>query len=455
VDEIDEIEKALNLVVEKLSDENYEQSLAFCRYWFGIGQMYRRISPDQIFDITWKNRRMGSMKLDLSSGKLIHPTVRLIIRFASDAESDHRLASYCAGLRSRLCARSLQEFFSNNLRIAGGDATNSLCVDFCTDVNLIAYWANPGCLEEVAIHNHILQSLISHPTLHDHQAYALTILFKLAGATFEAYVDPSVVDRCLEHLKAHSAAHPRGLARRSEVYMERVRAIQVCALCIEGGSSDQGKFQGSIQEVIALRERGWEGLPPPPVFTTGNHKSTSANQNDPTATPVVTSLGLPNRSLEPQIPQSPPLESVATSETDTVPASAISPAIQSPSVSIATFSDFTIADASDDGSPIRTLADTADDELLVDPMAMVPHETFYLEDGNVEVLCGNTLSRVTVSTLSFYSPALRQMFAQTNLATAESPNGCRRILSSDTAKDFTTLLKVVYLPEFVALLARC
>ena len=182
--------------------------------------------------------------------------------------------------------------------------------------------------------------------------------------------------------------------------------------------------------MIGLRERNWEGFPPPPVFTTGELGPAHTNEGDPTATPIPTSLGLPNRDLGLQIPQSPPLESV-TSETDTVPAS---PTTHSPSISIATLSDFTIADASDDEAPI-------------DPTAVVPDETFYLEDGNVEVLCGNTLFRVHTSVISFHSPTFRQMFAQANLATADSPNDCPRIISTDTATDFATLLKVVYLPE--------
>jgi hypothetical protein len=197
-----------------------------------------------------------------------------------------------------------------------------------------------------------------------------------------------------------------------------------------------------------LRERGWEGLPPPPVFTTGKPKSTGANQKDPAATPIVTSLGLPNRDLEPhgQIPQPPPLEPVSTPEPDVVvPAS---PVTQSPSISIATLSDFTIADTFDDEPPTDTaIADASDNEPPTDdPTVIVQHETFYLQDGNVEVLCGNTLFRVHTSILSFHSPALRRMFAQTSLDTAESPNGCPRILSSDTATDFTTLLKMIYLP---------
>ena len=71
------------------------------------------------------------------------------------------------------------------------------------DVNLIAHCANLGYIEEHAIRNHILQSLISHAKVYDHQVIALAILFRIAGATFGAYVDPAVVDRCFELLKNH------------------------------------------------------------------------------------------------------------------------------------------------------------------------------------------------------------------------------------------------------------
>ena len=207
-----------------------------------------------------------------------------------------------------------------------------------------------------------------------------------------------------------------------------------------------------FQELVALRERGWEGLPPPPVFTIGKSKSTGANQKDSAVTPLATSLGLPSGDPEPRIPRLLPSEPVAIPETDTIPASLLAPVNQSPSTSVSTLSDLTIADTSDDESHTGpTFADTSDDEAFVDPTAVVPHDTFYLEDGNVEVLCGNTLFRVTVSTLSFHSPALRRMLAQTNLASAESPNGCPRVPSSDSAKDFTTLLKMIYLPGFVVL----
>ena len=69
--------------------------------------------------------------------------------------------------------------------------------------NLIASWANLGYVEESAIHDHILRSPTSFPKLCDHQASAIIVLFKIAGATFEAYADPSVVDRCFQLLKNH------------------------------------------------------------------------------------------------------------------------------------------------------------------------------------------------------------------------------------------------------------
>jgi len=196
--------EALGFVVGELSDQNYSQSLEFYRFWLGTGQTHIQIPSDQLFDAIWKNR-VGELTSP-GYGQLIHSTAHLISRFASDAESDYILAPYNSELQSRLSKRTLQEFSTNNLMVAryGRDTM----AEFYADANLIAHWANLGFVEEAAIRNHILQSLISHPRLYDHQADALIILFKIAGATFEAYADPSVVDRCFELLKGHSYNAP-------------------------------------------------------------------------------------------------------------------------------------------------------------------------------------------------------------------------------------------------------
>jgi len=93
------------------------------------------------------------------------------------------------------------------------------------------------------------------------------------------------------------------------------------------------------------------------------------------------------------------------------------------------------------------MADSLDDESALESENITPHDMFHLDDGSVEVLCGKTLFRVHAGALSFHSPVLRQIFSSSSLTAAESPNGCPRIVSSDTSTDFATLLKVVYLPE--------
>ena len=434
------IAKGLGSLVGKLSDDNYVQSLALYRLWSDIVQTHHQIPSDKILDMIWDNR--GTTSIDPTRGKLTYPTAYLIVRFMSDAESDHILYPRTSGLQNRLYTRSLQDFFNSNMEaVCDNESRHSGTASrLYTSANFIAHWVNLGYVDEAVICNHILQSLSSHPKLYDHQADALIILLKLAGATFEAYTDPSVVHRCFELLEGH---YSRGSVEWGLVQVRAVRAVK-------GSNMAKPNFK----EIVALRERGWEGLPPPPVFMTGKSRSTGASQKDPAATPVVASLGLPNKDLEHQIPQPPPLESVIAPESEATPTSPVTPVIQSPSVSIATLSDFTIADTSDDESPIDpAITDTSDDEPSpVDPTVITPHATFYLEDGNVEVLCGNTLFRVHTSVLSFHSPVLGRMFAKSNLATAESPNGCPRISSSDAAADFITLLKIVYLPAYVTLL---
>ena len=74
---------------------------------------------------------------------------------------------------------------------------------FYTYANFVAHLVNLGHVEEPVVRGHILQSLTSHRKLYTHQADGLIILFKLAGATFQKYADPSVVDRCFEFLEGH------------------------------------------------------------------------------------------------------------------------------------------------------------------------------------------------------------------------------------------------------------
>ena len=164
-----DVEKALGFVVRDLSDRNSAQSLAFCRLWLDIGQTYRQTPPDQILDAIWDNR-VGS-SFSPSETRLIHPVARFVVRLAGDVGSDHITTPQTPGLQSRLCKRSLRQIFADNLEAVLyriNRSENDAADGFYADVNLIARWANLGYVEQAAIRDHILQSLISHPKLYDH-----------------------------------------------------------------------------------------------------------------------------------------------------------------------------------------------------------------------------------------------------------------------------------------------
>jgi len=128
---MEEIDKALGSAVGGLSDQNYLQSLNFYRIWFEIGQTYYQLPSDQVFNIAiWNNRVTGSMMNFSSSGNLIHSTAHLILRFASDAESDHLLTT--------LDCKGASVFFIDNLGGTRGWNSESF-YDFCTDANPIAH----------------------------------------------------------------------------------------------------------------------------------------------------------------------------------------------------------------------------------------------------------------------------------------------------------------------------
>jgi hypothetical protein len=110
--------------------------------------------------------------------------------------------------------------------------------------------------------------------------------------------------------------------------------------------------------------------------------------------------------------------------------------VSSPTLSISTVSDLTPTELGeieeDDGKHVSIF-----------------HETFYLEDGNVEIVCGQTIFRVHSSIVSFSSPNLRDMLSSSTLLNAPTPEGCPRVVFKDSAEDFAVLLKMIYTPGYV------
>jgi hypothetical protein len=188
------IQRGLGSTVANLSDQNYQKSLAYFRFWSEVGQTHSQLTTDTIFDLIYACRASGSLY-----NTTIYPKAGLTLRLIDDVESDPTFSPQCAGFRSRFCAKILEGFFDGDMGVVYPTSMYpSAPESYFVDVNYIAHCANLGYIEENTVRNHILQSLISHAKMYEHQVTALAILFKLAGATFGAYADPAVIDRCFE-----------------------------------------------------------------------------------------------------------------------------------------------------------------------------------------------------------------------------------------------------------------
>jgi len=140
--------------------------------------------------------------------------------------------------------------------------------------------------------------------------------------------------------------------------------------------------------------------------------------------------GIPTAETDTDIPsptphyaQSPPWVFVNTSAT----------AVLSPTLSISTVSDMTPTEL---GEGVKR----------GEEQTITRHDTFYFEDGNVEVVCGETVFRVHTTIISFSSPKLRDMLSP---ATPLNAGGCPRFVFTDFPEDFAVLLKMIYTPGCV------
>ena len=113
--------------------------------------------------------------------------------------------------------------------------------------------------------------------------------------------------------------------------------------------------------------------------------------------------------------------------------------ISSPTLSISTISDLTPTEL---GEEIEHRGEEEDPE----GQTSTRHDTFYFEDGNVEIVCGHTLFRVHSTVISFSSSKLRDILSPPALLHAPTPEGRPRIIISESVKDFGILLKMIYTP---------
>ena len=115
-------------------------------------------------------------------------------------------------------------------------------------------------------------------------------------------------------------------------------------------------------------------------------------------------------------------------------------ASSSPTLTVSTISDLAPTELGDDIEEDR-------DEHIYNR-----HDTFYLEDGNVEILCGHITFRIHSPVVAFSSPTLRDMLSPSVILNAPMPRGCPRVVFKDEANDFAVLLKMIYTPGYVPII---
>ena len=196
------ISEFLSKLVSRLSEENYEQTLSDYRFWMKIGITHGSIPDNQLHKVIWENTKPELVYP--SSSQLIHPTTHRLLQFITDVEFNPASPTHV-----QLCNSSLNGFFADNtdfyFRTYFQDYEWSR---FYANVNFLAHWVNVGCLNVEDVRDHILQSLTFRPVPSFYQLCSLLILLKIAGATFAAYMDPSVMGRCLHVLKSSDFQHP-------------------------------------------------------------------------------------------------------------------------------------------------------------------------------------------------------------------------------------------------------
>ena len=217
------ISEFLGGLVSRISEENYEKTLSDYRLWLKIGAARGWIPDDQL-----QNAILENMRPELvypSSSQLIHPTTHLLVQLITDTEPNPVSPTHV-----QLCQSSLKDFFADNSAFYFRTSVHSSdWRKFYTNVNFLAHWVNVGCLNVEDVRDHILQSLTCRPVPGFYQLCSLLILLKIAGATFAAYVDPSVMDHCLRVLKSSGFSLPVfiALAKVRAFYLD-VETSNIC-----------------------------------------------------------------------------------------------------------------------------------------------------------------------------------------------------------------------------------
>jgi hypothetical protein len=305
-------------------------------------------------------------------------------------------------------------------------------IGFPRAASFVGHLIECGLLGHDLVRRHLIKPLIAHHGYDNSRATAIYHLFVVAGNTLlQGLLEPGDVQVCFETLEACRGGIGGFNAAKLNVRCDSRPNTPHCDLTCNQ----------ELREIHAAWLQRKEEEERRDVAETGEEGEAVAEIPAEVDTPVAF------------VPQDLP---VAATDVD-IPSSILQ-AIESPSIlhDVEPFPDtFAKVPTGTPSSPtftISTVSDLTPTELDEDigegsgERSFDRHETFYLEDGNVEIVCGHVLFRVHSPTISFSSPKLRDILSRSALLHAPMPEGCPRITVTDSAEDFAVLLKMIYTP---------
>jgi hypothetical protein len=339
---------------------------------------------------------------------------------------------------TRMCTHVLRWFaIASAEDLDGGCNAGS---GFIRAASFVGYLIEWGLLSHELVRCHLIKPLISHRDNDANllspgavRAVAIYVLFAAAGNTLlQGLLKPDDVQVCFHKLSLRPLP-PMGFdAAKLKVWRTIHDVISRWTLTCKQ------EFREIHAAWIQRKEEQRDPRETEKHQGGGGEDTVAADVSADVKTPVAFApQDLPTAAIGTEIPSS-ILQDIGSAfamhDTDSsseaiidIPASSVS----SPAMSISTMDDLTPTELGD--------IENGQEE-------STGQDTFYFEDGNVEIACGETTFRVHSTIVSFSSSELREILSRPALLKAPTPEGCPRITVSDSAEDFAMLLKMIYTP---------
>jgi hypothetical protein len=318
----------------------------------------------------------------------------------------------------------------------GGDWTG-----FARAASFVGHLIECGLLGHDLVRRHLIKPLIAHHDYSNSRANAIYNLFVVAGNTLlQGLLEPGDVQVCFETLGTYCGGTGGPKAAKLNVWCDsRLNSLHYDLTCgqelreihttwLQRREDEQRGGVVETEEENGVTAEGPAEIETPVAFVPQELPIAAIDIDAP---PLTSQTIVPPSILQAiELPST--LRDTESFSEAYVEVPTGTPS--SPTLSISTISDLTPSELDEeigDGSGERTIA---------------RHETFYFEDGNVEIVCGHALFRVHSTTVSFSSQKLRDILSRSALLHAPMPEGCPRISVTDTAQDFAVLLKMIHTP---------